>query len=298
MRRIKLRSNDISDPQFRCFGCCHVRTGTLFLGFYHLIIQTFAISALLFAISRPEIFWDNAKSDVTDLAGGSHSGTGDGAEMTIGLKHVDQIGLPELTQLPELPTPQPQKSAQPIDDDRFSRAGSDVVMFTKKRLQNGDAHLALALLTGLFVITLMLIHGVIKNRPGYLLPFFCFQVFDLVLSCMTAVGHYTWLPNLQEILAKNPDVPLRDQLMDMDSQWMAFCILAAYVIVLLAKAYFVGVIWACYQYLHLRQASVLAYTMTEDGHRSGDDELLLPPDYESAMKMPHAGSPPPPYGHA
>lgn len=289
MRRIKLYGNDLSDPRFRCFGCCHVRTGTICLGFYHLIIQMVAISALLFAISRPEIFWDQ-KNEIADVI---DSG------VKIDPKYVIPNGQGEkVTRLPELPTPQPQKSALPVEDDRFFNSKSDVMIFTRKRLQNGDAHLALALLVGLFFITAMLLHGVSKNRPGYLLPFFCFQVFDLMLSCLTAVGHYTWLPNLQEILADNPDVPFRDQLVDMNSQWMALCILTAYVFVLFAKAYFIGVVWACYQYMHLRQAGILTYTMTEDGQQRDDGELLLPPDYESALKMPQAGSPPPPYGNA
>jgi len=284
---MKLYGNDISDPRFRCFGCCHVRTGTICLGFYHLIIQMIAISALLFAISRPEIFLDN-QSEIDDTD----------SRVKIDPKYVLRNGEEKASQLPELPTPQPQKSAQPMDDNNFFYSKSDMMVFTRKRLQNGDAHLALALLVGLFFITAMLLHGVAKNRPGYLLPFFCFQVFDLMLSCLTAVGHYTWLPNLQEVLADNPNVPFRDQLMDINSQWMALCILTAYVIVLFAKAYFIGIVWACYQYMHLRQAGVLTYTMSEDGQQQGDGELLLPPDYESALKMPQAGTPPPPYGNA
>jgi lysosomal-associated transmembrane protein len=273
-----------------------VKTGTICLGFYHLIIQMVAISALLFAISRPEIFWDNNNNNVNDKIGGNEQ---DGGGVKINPKFIISTNNEDKsTQLPELPTPQPLKSAEPTDDNNYFSAKSDVMIFTRKRLQNGDAHLALALLVGLFFITSMLLHGVAKNRPGYLLPFFCFQVFDLILSCLTAVGHYTWLPNLQEVLADNPDLPFREQLVDLNSQWMALCILTAYMLVLFAKAYFIGVVWACYQYLHLRQVSVLTYTMSEDGRQREDGELLLPPDYESAMKMPQAGAPPPPYGNA
>jgi len=95
-------------------------------------------------------------------------------------------------------------------------------------------------------------------------------------------------------------MPFRDQLMKLDGQWIALCILMAYVFVLIAKAYFIGVVWACYQYLHLRQNSVLTYTTTEDGRRR-DAELLLPPNYDEALKMPPAYSTsavvnaPPPY---
>lgn len=153
MRRIKLYANDISDPRFRCFGCCHVRTGAICLGFYHLVrdiavssnrylawkrisrdpclqmIQVVAISALLFAISRPDIFCDNNGEMTDDTAMG---------KIADNTKYPVQNGREQkATQLPELPTPQPQKSAQAADSDRFFYTKSDVMVFTRKRLQNG-----------------------------------------------------------------------------------------------------------------------------------------------------------------
>jgi len=79
----------------------------------------------------------------------------------------------------------------------------DLMIFTKKRVQSGDAHLALALLVGLLFMTAMMVCGTLKNRPLYLLPFFCFQVFDFVLACLTAAGHYTWLPNLTRYYSRS-----------------------------------------------------------------------------------------------
>ena len=36
-----------------------------------------------------------------------------------------------------------------------------------------------------------------QNRPGYLLPFFCIQVFDFCLSCLTVVGYFSYAPNIK-----------------------------------------------------------------------------------------------------
>jgi hypothetical protein len=48
-----------------------------------------------------------------------------------------------------------------------------------------------------------MVYGAIKRRPVHLLPFFCFQVFDLIIACLTAVGHYTWLPSIQRAIIES-----------------------------------------------------------------------------------------------
>lgn len=83
----------------------------------------------------------------------------------------------------------------------------------------------------------------------------------------------------------------------MNSEWLALCILLAYVLVLVLKAYFIGIVWAAYQYLHLRNSSMLRYSSLPEGTVGGmecDAELLLPPDYEAATKLPPVYPGPPP----
>jgi lysosomal-associated transmembrane protein len=203
-----------------------------------------------------------------------------------------------------LPTPLPRRrfSNDNVEENAKMQKSfytkNEMMFFTQKRIQSGDAHLALALILGLFSITAMLIYGAAKSRPVYLLPFFCFQVFDFVLACLTALGHYTWLPNLREIIENNPDFPFRDQLLQMNAQWIALFISLMYVVVLMVKAYFIGVVWACYQYLHAKNAGIFSYRDDGDGIQR-DAELLLPPDYENASKFPPVyQGPPPPYYHA
>jgi len=260
-----------------------------------MLIQAVAVFALLFAITHPEILLESMNDPPTERFDTWNVDVGDLS-----------LSGSKIAQNRSLPTVQ---SVRTVDDWPSSVTSSpntailskmDVMIFTRKRVQSGDAHLALALLIGLLFITAMMVCGVLKGRPLYLLPFFCFQVFDFVLSCLTAAGHYTWLPNLQAIIQEHPEIPFRDQILKLDGQFVALCILVAYLAILIAKAYFVGIVWACYQYLHLRQNSVLTYTTTEDGQRRTDSEMLLPPNYEDALKMPPAYSSmaaaaPPPY---
>ncbi len=52
--------------------------------------------------------------------------------------------------------------------------------------------------------------------------------------------------------------------MRVNSEWLSLSVLLLYVLVLLVKAYFIGIVWACYQYLHLRNSAVLRYSEIAD----------------------------------
>jgi lysosomal-associated transmembrane protein len=224
-----------------------------------------------------------------------------------------------LEQLEDLPTPLPLRESEGVAGSGTDAAGSDaarnvdgsyrdhrrfrqaqdgffytkadMLLFTRKRLQSGDVHLALALVFGLVFITALLVYGAVMGRPVYLLPFFCFQVFDFILACLTAIGHYTYLPNMRDIIASSPGLPYRDDLLRLNSQWIGLLVLVVYMMALFVKAYFIGVVWACYQYLQARGAMLIAYPQNDA------EQLLLPPDYDAATKMaPAEFVPPPMYG--
>ncbi|KAL5016734.1 hypothetical protein ScPMuIL_006323 [Solemya velum] len=89
----------------------------------------------------------------------------------------------------------------------------------KKQWTKEDLCVAFALTVCSLMITLLLVYGTIKNRPGYLMPFFCLQVFSFCLGCLTVVGYFSYAPNVK--------MWLRGQCM----------------------AYFIGVVWSCYKFL-------------------------------------------------
>jgi len=203
----------------------------------------------------------------------------------------------DMNMSPELPTPVALRSGDNDFDANspYLIGKSDLVVFSRRKIDSGDAHVALALVFGLAVLTFMMIYGAVKERPLYILPFFCIQVFDFIVSCLTAVGHYNWLPSVHDIITNNPDVPYRSELMKMNSQWISLSILLLYVVVLMLKAYFLGVVWACYQYLQAKRNVVLTFTATADGAlvpTETDDAMFLPPDYDTAVKMPIPMAPP------
>ncbi|KRZ86437.1 Lysosomal-associated transmembrane protein 4A [Trichinella sp. T8] len=308
-----------NDPRFRCCGCCHVQTGAVCLGLYNITLQCFALCFLIFTVVNPDVFFElNVKQGLLQ------SGYNESYE----LDDFNKIGIHErLPELPT-PVPQNSFSLADNDHHAgFVPSRAEVLVITRRRLRPGlsiaqhfssilflpllppslslplfvclfsltfllfllaDAHLAIALVFGLMFITSMMIYGIFKGRPLYLIPFFCFQVFDLILSCLTAVGHYTWMPSVEDIIQQNPDLPFRDQLAGLNSQWIAICILLFYLLIIVVKIYFIGIVWSCYQFLQAANAD----NMRLDDPKADMDnvQVIFTPTeiVETTVKLPPA----------
>ncbi|VDO97881.1 unnamed protein product [Soboliphyme baturini] len=186
------------------------------------VLQFFALCVLILAVIHPDAFF--YVTNERQL----HN------ETEVYFKDGFQFNAKET--LPELPTPIPQISAARVEyQSSVFLPRNDLVLVTQRNLRTGEAHLAVVLLFGLILITTLMIYGVIKGRPLYVLPFFCFQVLDLVLACVSAIGHYTWMPSIQTIIEKNPDIPFRDQLLNVNGQWAAMGLLFFFVLMLILK---------------------------------------------------------------
>ncbi|XP_035667105.1 lysosomal-associated transmembrane protein 4A-like isoform X2 [Branchiostoma floridae] len=152
--------------------------------------------------------------------------------------------------------------------------------------RGSDNCVALAITFFTFTMTLLMLYGAIKHRAGYLLPFFCIQVFDFTVGCLTAIGFVSYMPNIRTFMEQNPNLPYREELMAMDPQYLLLICMALFFIVMIIKAYFIGVVWGCYKYITSRNLMEVIYCP--------DTEALLPmtpPSYDTVTKMP----PPPPY---
>ncbi|XP_025712177.1 lysosomal-associated transmembrane protein 5 [Callorhinus ursinus] len=79
------------------------------------------------------------------------------------------------------------------------------------------------LITMLFVISLSLLIGVIKNREKYLLPFLSLQIMDFLLCLLTLLGSYIELPAYLKFASRSSRVsPSKVPLMTL--QLLDFCL--------------------------------------------------------------------------
>ncbi|XP_041356641.1 lysosomal-associated transmembrane protein 4A-like [Gigantopelta aegis] len=243
---------DQHDPNsYRCCFCCHVKTGTILLGIWQLLMQVLLIGALILISFHPDIL--KPRQDLTFNNNGIM---------------VTETGA----------------------DTGFHSYSA----FMKKPFSKDDMCVAYVITLASLIITVALIYGVVRSRPGYLMPFFCLQVFDFCLSCLTIVGYFTYAPNIKLWIHQQgmSDMPGMDKVMQMDSDWLMLVFVTVLILILCIKAYFIGVVWACYKYLQMRNANRGVVRQYSPG---ADAEMLLPPKYEDAIKMQMDPNPPPPY---
>lgn len=154
------------------------------------------------------------------------------------------------------------------------------------------------------MMSVLLIYGAARNRPGYLLPFFSLQVFDFCLSSLTVIGSFSLTSNIKLWLKDQglENCPGFQRILEMDSDLLMLLIVTFFVLLLFLRAYFLSVVWACYKYAQM----VSAYRNSTRAYRvDPDTEMLLPPSYEDAIKIPLSEQvaeppqiqqpPPPPY---
>ncbi|XP_048452180.1 lysosomal-associated transmembrane protein 4B [Rhincodon typus] len=120
----------------RCCFCCHVRTGTIILGTWYMLINSVVLLILLSAFSDPERYY---------------------------LPHT------------ELST----------DFD-----------FTD------DANICIATAVSLLMITIcgMATYGAYKQLSAWIVPFFCYQIFDFALNTLVGISVVIYPNSIQDYL--------------------------------------------------------------------------------------------------
>ncbi|XP_077702807.1 lysosomal-associated transmembrane protein 4B isoform X9 [Canis aureus] len=176
-----------------CCLCCHVRTGTILLGVWYLIINAVVLLILLSALADPDQY------------------------------HFSS-----------------------------SELGGDFEFMD-------DANMCIAIAISLLMILIcaMATYGAYKQRAAWIIPFFCYQIFDFALNTLVAVTVLVYPNSIQEYIRQ--------------------------------LGYLISCVWNCYRYINGRNSSdVLVYVT------SNDTTVLLPP-YDDATVNGAAKEPPPPY---
>ena|SRR6218665_1876038 len=131
----------------------------------------------------------------------------------------------------------------------------------------------------LSLVSAMLLYGVIKAKPSYVLPFFCIQFIEYLHTILQFIGAIYAHPMSTFYMHRgrdsygvdtignngDPVFPLNSQKVYNGNHFQAkeyTSSLLIMTVLLIFKTFFLSVVWKCYRYLHLREF-ILPVTLTE-----------------------------------
>ena len=174
-----------------------------------------------------------------------------------------------------------------------------------------DRSIAVLVTTCSSLITMMLIYGILYNKPSYLMPYFSIKVFQVVITCITTLGFYSTLPDIKLWLKTQSSFkPFKDAFLTLDRQTLELFVFAVFLMTILVKLYVVITVWYCYRHMMLlesyRNQTILHLRSINNGcighnslsnvddNNTGfkiDDESLMvnglgmPPKYDDIIKQ-------------
>ncbi|XP_038246679.1 lysosomal-associated transmembrane protein 4B isoform X1 [Dermochelys coriacea] len=262
-----------------CCLCCHVRTGTIILGVWYL------------RVCAPE-FWTipSAESSHTELI-------------------ADCVILPLGVSLPVCARARAQQDREGEPRLIEQIINSVVLLILLSALTDPDQyHLPSAEIGGEFefmddanmciatAISLLMIlicamatYGAYKQHAAWIIPFFCYQIFDFALNTLVAISVLVYPNTIQDYLRQLPaNFPYKEEIMAVNPTCLVVIILLFISIILGFKGYLISCVWNCYRYINGKNNSdMLVYIATND------TAVLLPP-YEDVANA-ASKDPPPPY---
>lgn len=270
MLRFRPKLGTERSKEWRCCFCLHVRTGTILLGTWHLLLHLVALGFLAAIVRDPNLL-DELERESTPV-----SDWGDIGAISTPLSNVET---------------RPGTQHSPNHPRDHSLIYHDV-----------DVGALVTVCT--LAITLMLIYGASRGKPAHLLPFFCLQIFDFAITVLTATGYLCYISSIHRLVEEARRVPWREQLLALHAPALAFIVIATFLLAVLLKGYCISVVWRCYKYLTMRTHalhSLTPFVISTDGVVTPAPPYTaapalapyssLLPDYEEAVKQ----TPPPSY---
>lgn len=275
---------------WRCCFCCHVRTGTIALGIWHLLLHVMALSMIAVVLRHPEAMDDDQMYQMSR-----------DPVLPTPLSEVEERGQGHQLQysgIADYPDPRNNDFRSPS-----SRFASEARFVHRQDYNYQSLNVGVVVTFCTFLITLLMVFGAVKGKPSYLMPFFCLQVFDFCIASLSAVGYLCYPQDVRRLVERSPYVPFKEVLLQMNRHCLHWLVVCGFMVVMAIKAYFIHVVWACYRYLTLRQAAQQCNISCID--QVSQNLLNEPPDYDTAVRdprfqIPDAAKkfPPPPPSYA
>lgn len=278
----------------RVLFCLRIRGAALLIGLWDLLIHSVVLCALILMFRQPTARLMPMNDDVNLMPNAEPSSAMMLQNKNFLSSNVLLNRIMEKRNLTHLPMP------TGINTRNFY---SNMDLMTVKwaaSLNQQDKCLVIFVVFSATILILAHIFGILNNKPSYIVPYFLIKVFNVIVSVLSMLGFYAYMPDVTVWLRLQPDFPLKQNLLELDSQTLQLVVFAFLLFVILAKLYIAAIIWYCYGYITaLTMARAIGtYSTYTDGSQAVTDEMYSPPKYEEAIKATYHDEEnysPPPY---
>ena len=133
------------------------------------------------------------------------------------------------------------------DQYRFSSSelGGDLEL-----MDNANTCIAIAISLLTILIRAVATCGAYKQHAAWIIPFFCYQIFDFALNTLVAVTVLVYPNSIQEYIRQlPPDFPYKEDIMSVNPTCLVLIILLFISIILTFKGDLISCVWNCYRYI-------------------------------------------------
>ncbi|KFZ68192.1 Lysosomal-associated transmembrane protein 4B, partial [Podiceps cristatus] len=117
----------------------------------------------------------------------------------------------------------------------------------------------------MILICAMATYGAYKQHAAWIIPFFCYQIFDFALNTLVAISVLVYPSTIQDYLRQLVNHSMFTSLWGLWDTCLVVIILLFISIILAFKGYLISCVWNCYRYINSRNNSdVLVYITTND----------------------------------
>ncbi|RVE45371.1 hypothetical protein evm_010000 [Chilo suppressalis] len=311
MLRFRPKLGSERSSEWRCCFCLHVRTGTILLGTWHLMLHLIALGFLAAVVRDPRLL-DELERDSATVA--DWSDAGHRYEMPTPLSNVE----PRPSNLQHTTPPRDHNLIYRVTldsklhfnlhiDSMVAKAFKQLGLILRlgKPFARGST---LKILYNAYVRSILEFGSVVwspqyavhKDRIervqrkfikslDYRVGFYYndyeesakrHEVQSLVCRRhVTATGYLCYLRSIHRLVAETRRVPWRAQLLQLPAPALALVVVSAFLAAVLLKAYCINIVWRCYKYLTMRTHALQSLT----------------PFVISSEGVVSAGTAPPPY---
>ncbi|KAG5205387.1 hypothetical protein JEQ12_018637 [Ovis aries] len=113
-----------------------------------------------------------------------------------------------------------------------------------------DANMCIAIVISVLMILIcaMVTYRAYKQYTAWIIPFFCYQIFDFSLDTLVVVTIPVYPNSIQEYIQQRPpDFPYKDDIMSVNPTCSVLVILLFTSIILAFKGYLISCVWNCYR---------------------------------------------------